>query len=146
MEIRRMKKESINEYAKLFVNVFNNEPWNDKWTVETASVRIDGIVRTNNFIGCALYDDTRLVGFICGQKEQFYDGMHFQVQEFCVDTAEQGKGYGTMLLNSLQFILKEDKVSNIYLITSKGPGTEGFYRKKGFSISDNMVLMSKNEL
>lgn len=35
MEIVNMNKKYIDKYAELFMQVFNGEPWNDKWTEET---------------------------------------------------------------------------------------------------------------
>ena len=58
--------------------------------------------KRNRFIGKALYADNDLKGIIWGQKEQYYNGTHFQIQEFCVKTSEQNKGYGNTLLKALE--------------------------------------------
>ena len=81
-----------------------------------------------------------------GTNEQYYNGVHFQIQEFCVKTSEQRKGYGTALLRALKASLFEAGISNIYLITSKGERTEGYYSKRGFTTSEYMILMSDNDL
>lgn len=141
-EIRAMDLSRLSEYAELFVSVFNQKPWNDEWTQETALIRIENMMRTNTFIGKALYADNDLKGIIWGQKEQYYDGIHFQIQEFCVKTSEQNKGYGKALLGALKAELSEAGVTNTYLITSKGESTEGYYAKRGFVTSDYMVLMT----
>ena len=125
-EIKDMELFYIAEYAELFVSVFNAEPWNDSWTKETAQIRIEN------------------KGIIWGQKEQYYDGTHFQIQEFCVKTSEQNKGYGNAMLKALEKALSEIGVKNIYLITSKGAKTEGYYSKRGFVSSGNMVLMTNH--
>ena len=134
----------ITEYAELFVSVFNSEPWNDSWTKETAIIRIENMMRTNTFIGKAIYFEDNLKGIIWGQKEQYYNGMHFQIQEFCVKTAEQNKGYGSALLQALENELSEIGIVNIYLITSKGKKTEDYYSRRGFVTSDQMILMTNN--
>lgn len=141
-EIRDMELGKIDEYAGLFLSVFNSEPWNDSWTKELAAVRIEDMMRTNTFIGKALYCDGDLKGIIWGQKEQFFDGVHFQIQEFCVKTSEQKKGYGTALLRSMEQALREAGIVNIYLITSRDERTEGYYSRKGFTTSDFMIVMT----
>ncbi len=143
-EISDMELCHITKYADLFVSVFNSEPWNDSWTKESAQIRIENMIRTNTFIGKALYFENDLKGIIWGQKEQYYNGMHFQIQEFCVKTTEQNKGYGNALLQALENELSEIGIVNIYLITSKGEKTEGYYGKRGFVASDNMILMTNN--
>lgn len=143
MEIRRMTQENINEYAKLFMEVFNAAPWNDQWTMETATTRIEYMMSAKTFIGLVLYEGECLSGMIYGQKEQYYNGMQFQIQEFCVDTKMQGMGCGSRLLNELTGILKEQNISSITLLTSRGLKTEGFYSGKGFQVAKNMIFMYK---
>lgn len=144
IEIIDMDLSHLIEYAELFVSVFNAEPWCDLWTKETASIRIENMMKTNTFVGKSLYCEGDLKGIIWGQKEQFYDGVHFQIQEFCVKTTEQQKGYGKVLLQALKDELSEKDITNIYLITSKGERTEGYYLKRGFKTSDYMILMSNS--
>lgn len=144
IEITDMELSHIAEYAELFVSVFNAEPWNDSWTKETAQIRIENMMKTGTFIGKALSADNGLKGIIWGQKEQYYNGTHFHIQEFCVKTSEQNKGYGNAMLKALEKALSEIGVKNIYLITSKGAKTEGYYSKRGFVSSGNMVLMTNH--
>ena len=35
----------IDLYTELFIRVFNGEPWNDKWTKETAKKRIMELIK-----------------------------------------------------------------------------------------------------
>ena len=142
VEIIDMNLVHLIEYAELFVAVFNSDPWNDSWTKETAAIRIENMMKTNTFIGKAVYCEGDLKGIIWGQKEQYYNGIHFQIQEFCVKRIEQHKGYGKALLQALKNELSEIGVTNTYLITSKGETTEGYYAKRGFVTSDYMVLMT----
>lgn len=144
IQIVNMELANIAEYANLFVSVFNSEPWNDSWTNETALLRIENMMKTNTFVGKALYCENDLKGIIWGQKEQFYDGIHFQIQEFCVKVNEQKLGYGKALLKALKNELTEIGVTNIYLITSKGDRTEGYYQRRGFVTSDYMILMTNS--
>lgn len=145
IEIVNMGLSHITEYVNLFVSVFNSEPWNDKWTEETALLRLENMMKTNTFIGKALYFENDLKGFIYGQKEYFYDGIHFQIQEFCVKSDEQKKGYGKALLQALRDELDTLGVVNVYLITLRSDSTEGYYRRRGFVTSDDMILMTDSK-
>ena len=141
--IEFMKKENLNQYATLFRNVFNSTPWNDSWTIETASKRIEEMMNVSTFLGMAEYVDGRLAGVIFGRSEQYFDGVYFQIQEFFVDNKMQGQGIGTKLLNIFVNELEKNGISQIYLLTSKGEMTEYFYNKKGFITSNEMVLLYK---
>lgn len=141
-EILDMELDRLTEYAELYVSVFNAEPWNDSWTNETAVIRIKDMMQTNTFIGKAIYCENDLKGMIWGQREQFFDGIHFQIQEFCVKNTEQKKGYGKALLAALKEELSAIGVTNTFLITSRGERTEGYYAKRGFVTSEYMILMT----
>ena len=130
-------------YTKLFIEVFNKEPWNDNWTTETASKRLNQFINVETFDGLSLWNDGNLVGVIMGRSEQYYDGVYFQIQEFYVDNNVQGKGYGTLLLNEFEDRLKKKGVVNINLITIRNIKTEGFYVKKGYTVDNNMCFMNK---
>ena len=137
---------NINEldlYTKLFIEVFNKEPWNDKWTIETASKRLNQFINVETFDGLSLWDDGNLVGVIMGRSEQYYDGVYFQVQEFYVDNKVHGKGYGTLLLNAFEDRLNKKGIININLLTLRDIKTEGFYVKKGYTVDNNMCFMNK---
>lgn len=142
LSINEMTLENISSYAEVFIETFNCEPWNDSWTTETATMRLSGLMSSSTYFGLHLRDNDKIVGFILGQKEQFFDGIHFQIQEFCVIPTEQRKGYGTALLKELKEFLKESGVVSTYLITSKGERTEGYYQKQGFNTSEYMIVMS----
>ena len=142
IKIEKMSLKNLNEYSRLFASVFNSEPWNDSWTEETAALRIKNMINTDTFVGMALYCGGELKGMIWGQKEYYFNGIHFQIQEFCVKQSEQKKGYGKALLDELKSEMTSMGVVNIYLITSRGESMEGYYRRRGFITSDNMVLMT----
>lgn len=127
----------------MFIEVFNKEPWNDNWTTETASKRLNQFINVETFDGLSLWNDGNLVGVIMGRSEQYYDGVYFQIQEFYVDNNVQGKGYGTLLLNEFEDRLKKKGVVNINLITIRNIKTEGYYVKKGYKVDNNMCLMDK---
>lgn len=144
MKINMMLKKNISEYVKLFMTVFNSKPWNEHWNEDTALKKITDIMETGTFVGFEVCKDENIIGIICGQKEQSYDGVHFLIQEFLINPCEQGKGYGSKLLDYLMQYLKHEEIYNIYLITSRGEQTEGFYKKRKFKTSNNMIIMSSN--
>ena len=141
ISLSEMTPQNIPSYAEIFIETFNSEPWSDTWTEETATKRISGLMSSSTYFGLHLKENEKIVGFILGQKEQFFDGVHFQIQEFCVIPTEQRKGYGTALLKELKEFLKKSGVVSTYLITSKGERTEGYYQKQGFNTSEYMIVM-----
>lgn len=142
--IREINLGNIEEMIELYMDAFNNPPWNDKWTYDTTYKRLKDIINTPGYIGMSYYSDGVVQGMIMGRCEQYYNGISFQILEFCIRSSMQGRGYGRKLLEKFTNKLKEENITNVYLLTLHGESTEGFYNKNGFESSRDMVFMSKN--
>ena len=142
--LRTVSEDELKEITEMFVTVFNKEPWNDKWTMETAGKRLLDIMKSPGFYGNAKYENDELVGFILGQKEQWFDGMHFQILELCTDIKYQGKGYGKEMLTGFMENLKAMDIKRVFLLTAKGIDAEKFYQKHGFDNNGDMIVMSNS--
>lgn len=138
-----LNKHHIEEIAELYVNAFNCEPWNDKWTIKSASKRISQMINCEGFDGLLAYEDEKLVGMIIGNHEYYYDAMLFQIKEFCVDSKVKGKGIGSKLLDKFMERLKAKGIDRVILLTLRSDKTEGFYKKHKFQSFDNMVMMGR---
>ena len=138
-----LTKEHIKEIAEIYVDAFNSEPWNDKWTTYSASKRISQMINCEGFDGLVAYEDDKLIGMILGNHEYYYDAMVFQIKEFCVDIKVKGTGIGAKLLDKFISRLKIKGIDRIILLTSRTDKTEGFYKKYGFESFEDMVLMGK---
>lgn len=144
MRYRIFNTEHLEEVSKLYVKSFNAPPWNDKWTEDTAKKRLQQMLNCEGAYGLVCYLDNEIVAMILGNHEYYYDGMHFNIKEFCVDHSKKGKGIGKKVLNEFTVRLKDRGINNIYLWTSRGDMTEGFYEKNGYNIVDKLVVMEKN--
>lgn len=142
--IKVINETMLEEMAELFIDVFNREPWNDKWDKRTAEKRLLDFMHTPGFYGLACYEEEKMIGLILGCSEQYYDGVSFQIIEFCIAHTKQRQGNGKMLLNQLLLDLKEKGIENICLFTLHDPSTEGFYEKNGFKVNKHMIMMNKN--
>ncbi len=141
--IREITIEMLEDLTNLFIESFNAPPWNDEWTVETAGKRIQDFINTPGFYGIAQYENEKLLGMIFGRSEQYFDGVSFQILEFCIDRERQREGIGKGLLNEMIIRLKEQDIKNVFLLTLRGEATEGFYEKNGFIDEKNMLMMSR---
>lgn len=134
----------LEEIAEMFVATFNSEPWNEKWTKETAYTRLKQWLEWNNCYGLACYHNETICGMILGHEEQNYAGITFTIREFCIDNSMRGKGIGTKLYTALEKQLKEKQIQTIMLLTIKGDMTEKFYQKLGFETSKAIIFMEKH--
>lgn len=137
-------EKDLGVMSQLFMEVFNEAPWNDKWTMETAYKRLEAFYKSPGFDGLLQYEDGKLVALILGIAEEYYDGISFRIIEFCVDRKTQRKGYGKKLLTEFKQRLKMKGMKEIFLLTLHGPATEGFYEQNGFRTSSSMIMMHTN--
>lgn len=139
-----MNMNKVEQCIDLYINVFNNEPWNETWTVEDARERLVDLVKTPKFLGFLLYEKDDLIGFIAGNSKQSDKGLAFYVTELCVHNQVQGKGYGPRLLQYLENELKERDIQSLYLLTAKGGSAEAFYIKNNYVENQERVVIKKN--
>lgn len=140
---KELTKEHIREIAEIYVDAFNAEPWNDEWTIESASKRISQMINCEGFDGLVMYEDETLIGMILGNHEYYYNGIHFNIKEFCVDLKLRGQAIGSRLLEEFIKRLRNKGINEIILVTSRTDVTEGFYKKHGFQNFEGMILMGK---
>jgi aminoglycoside 6'-N-acetyltransferase I len=142
--IKTFNLESLEECIDLYIKVFNSAPWEENWSYEVAKERLDDLYHTPKFDGYTLYNNDRLVGFIVGNQKRTPQGIVFYIAELCINSEEQGQGYGSLLLESLEKKLKNIDVTSIYLLTSNGGLAESFYLKKNYAVNKNRIVMRKS--
>jgi len=141
MDYREIVLEDIQELAKIYAETFNSDPWYDKWTQKTAEKRLYQMANNGGFFGILSYDESGITGMIMGESEQYFDGVIFNVKEFCVKNELRGKGIGTELLAEFERRLKGMGIRETVLMTNLED--EEFYKKRGFHRSRGIIYMGK---
>lgn len=100
-EIYLFTQQHLDECTFLFVEVFNNQPWNESWTFETAKSLLSQIINTPGFIGLTLQKQGKILGFVIGCCEQRDKSKNFYLKEICVSSNKQRQGIGTKLIQRL---------------------------------------------
>jgi GNAT superfamily N-acetyltransferase len=145
MEFAELNEALCPLLAKHYVETYNAPPWNDRWTEALALERLGEMMDCRGAFGLVGYDDRgQFAGAVVGSAETFFNGRQFFVKEFFVSLTLQGQGIGSLLLAELEKRLATRGIAEIYLMTSKGERTEGFYQRRGFQTWDSMVLMGKS--
>lgn len=143
MQFKEIELSDLDILVAMFIETFNAEPWNDQWTVETASRRLTQMINCPDSYGLLAYVDNIPAGLILGAEEQYYNGLMFTIKEFCINNQLRGKGLGTSIYAEFESRLKAKGITEIILLTSPGPQTEGFYQKRGFETYNSMIMMGK---
>ncbi len=134
----------LDDCAHLFMTAFNAEPWNDKYTLDTARKQLAWHLDVPGYLGLVSINNEGIVAFALGYREPTDVGDVFHLSIFCVRPDAQRTGVGSRLLNRLEERLGQGGVNTVYLGTNKGTPAEAFYRKHGYEVSDEEIEMSHN--
>lgn len=143
MRTRPFVKEDITVCTALFTEVFNREPWNDRWTEKLATEYFEDVLNTPGFEGFVVEKDSEsesanqngepaIVGFVIGTRKKWWSGDIYYLYEMCVDESYQGEGIGSKLMDDAKAALLEKGFSSIVLLTERTFPAAYFYQKQGF--------------
>ncbi|MEK4300492.1 GNAT family N-acetyltransferase [Oceanobacillus sp. FSL W8-0428] len=144
MQFKTVEECDLLTCSKLFLNVFNEEPWNDKWTLEKAQQYLSDFYQTPGFLGVSAVENNEIVGFIFGVRRVWWSGDEFFINEMCVNTNQQNKGIGKALMDYLKEIIGSNEVATISLLTDRGIPAEEFYKRNGFKEIERLVFLSSD--
>ncbi|MBN1037920.1 GNAT family N-acetyltransferase [Clostridium sp. ZS1] len=142
MEILRINENDIEACAKIFVEAFNTEPWNDNWNIESAYIRLHDIYKSPNFLGVKYTENNEIFGALFGNCEEWFEGRQFNIKEVFVSKKIQGKNIGSKLINSAENEVKKLGVDFMFLSTQNN-NLKNFYLKHDFEETNSLCIMSK---
>jgi len=141
--IESFTEDHLDECARLFMTAFNAEPWNDRYTLDTAKKQLAWHLRVPGFLSLVSVNDGALA-FAIGYREPTDTGDVYHLSIFCVRPDVQRTGVGTRLLRHLEERLGESGVRTVYLGTRRGTPAEAFYAKHGYEASAEDIEMSRD--
>ncbi|MCZ8517926.1 MULTISPECIES: GNAT family N-acetyltransferase [Paenibacillus] len=74
MITRLFSPDDLQACTALFIEVFNQEPWNDRWTPEAAEQYVSDYINTPGFRGIVAEEGQEIKGFILGVRKRWWDG------------------------------------------------------------------------
>ena len=144
-KIIKYKKEYIDQVVDLFLDVFENDPWNDNWpSKEKAKQYLLDIIKIPGFIGYLSFKEDVLAGVLLGHIVKWWQGDEYFIKEFFVNPHYQGVGIGSEMIEHLQAALKKADINSVVLLTENNAPAAEFYDKKGFKVSTHTRFMYKN--
>ena len=86
--------EHLQPASGVYAACFNLPPWEDGWSVESASRRLKTLLDFPHAIARVAVRKEQLVALAIGHSEPWTDGLHFYLNELCVDPSHQRQGVG----------------------------------------------------
>jgi GNAT superfamily N-acetyltransferase len=142
--VREFIWSDLEECSQLFKQVFNAEPWYDKWTsLNQVKSYIYELTENPAFQGFVVFEGPQMVAVCLGHRRSWWKGKEFFVDEFFVKNNIQGNGIGTRTLDVIKKILIKEGYARINLLTNKDIPAEKFYLKNGFKKNINRTFLVK---
>jgi GNAT superfamily N-acetyltransferase len=127
--------------AALFLQVYNNEPFNDAWSPEQSAKRLRDFFDTPGFLGVLAEEGGVLLGFALGNAEQWYPDRQFHLREICARPDRRRAGIGTALLEAMIEEMIKVNASVMYVNTGRRTNSERFFLDRGFLENEGSVQL-----
>lgn len=141
-EIKELLLSDLEFLIEKYMDYYNNE--NGNWTYELARKRLESIFLTPDFYGIAIYEGSKMLGFLVGWFKEFDDIKLYYLEEILIFKENQNKGYGGKLLKELEVRIKGKDAEKISLLTTYEENHQKFYRRLGYEKSDFLIPMNKS--
>ncbi len=144
--IRKYENSDLTACAQIMMEVYNNDLWQCRWSLETAQCYLQDFVNHVKFIGYTLLIDNKVKGAILAHEKIWWNNSEVFIEEMFISPELQRQGYGTELLHTVESYIKEHKLAGFTLATNRFAPAPNFYRKNGFVDCDHVLYMGKGVL
>ena len=111
--VKKLSSEDIEDCISLFINVFNSDPWNDRWTLTKARELFNDFLNTPGFIGFIGRLNSETISVCIGHIKKWWNSSEYYIEEYFVSPELQHKGMGTLFLQKIEVILLQNEIRKI---------------------------------
>lgn len=141
--IRVLHLDDMPICVQLFIEAYNQEPWNDHWTSETATRYLQELEANDRFVGFVICVDEIIVGALFAHCKTWWTNDELFVDEFYIAPRLQRKGYGKKLLAHTEHYAKSQELTGLTLLTNQYFPAKAFYEKNGYAHAESVIFMYK---
>ena len=91
-----------------------------------------------------LVKDGKLVAVSLGSVCHWWEGTNYNIEEFCVEPSEQGKGTGSKFMVMIEDDIRKCGLAGIFLQTDEDKPSYSFYLKNSFKPLSAHVSLYKS--
>lgn len=145
MKTSILKLSEYEEMKELFLDVFSNEPWFDKWEDEKqVDLYLKELIDNKNSLSIAFIDENeKVIGCSLGYVFNWWEGREYFIREFFISREKQNQGVGSAFLSQINDMMKAEEIKHLCLATEKTVPAYHFYHKNGFSELKNSAFLTK---
>lgn len=132
--VRPFKKTDLKSCVNLLIDVYYNDPWNNKWNEKTGTRYLDEISDLKRFVGFVFEDDKtgEIIGAVFANEQVWWSGDELYIYELFVSNKHHKEGIGKSLISALEKHIEEKGIECITLLTNNKTPAPNFYKHLGF--------------
>lgn len=143
MEVKRLSQNDASQIASVLRDAFAGSPWHEDWSnVERLARYVDEGLDGANALAFGLFQDELLVAVAMGRVRHWHNRVEFILEDVCVRQAQQGRGFGSLLLTQIKEACRILAIDEIGLRTRCDADAYHFYKKQGFVVQEKDVYFT----
>ena len=144
LELREFSPEDLESCVQVFVEVFRQPPWNDRWpSFERAQQYVSDLTGIPGFRGFLALQGGEIAAFCLGHRRRWWQGDEYYVNEMGVLPAQQHSGVGSKLIAFAEERLRQNGMQYVALLTERDIPAERFWLKQGYRQDRQTIFMFK---
>lgn len=136
-----MTIKDIDSCAKISVDAYSKEPWNEKHDLDDTKEFLTKFISNKTYTGWVVLDQYQIIGFAVGIIIPYIKKDYFRIEDICIRPDMQGRGIGSEFIKKMAFDLSGKNIDSIMLNTIKEFPAYKFYLMNGFVEIDSSSTM-----
>lgn len=143
MTIRPLTLNDISDCAKIYMQSYNQPPWNYKFTFEKAVKYLIEYTDRKRFAGFVLCEGNEIAGAMFGHTKTWWTNDLLYIDELFISPTKQRMGYGKLLIEHAEEFARENELEVITLMTNKYMPAYNFYDNNDFIHAEHFAILFK---
>lgn len=140
VELKIINKDMVKRSAEIYVSTYGKAPWNEEHDVDDVEKYIIGFLDSDTKCSYALVTGEDILGIALGMIVPCIGSHYFRLEDICVDSKYQRKGYGRKFIELMADSLRMKDCDSILLGTQRGYPSHKFYLQNEFKEVDSVLL------
>ena len=141
MKIRKGTKNDLKKIANIMRTEFAKPPFKYKAPLNSVLKSLRFYFKIGEIYVASI--NQKIIGVIIFKEEQFWDGRVILIEDLAIDEKFKKQGIGKGLMNYVETYAKKRKAKFIGLITNKKSKAVKFYKKFGYKMKKDRIIMEK---
>jgi ribosomal protein S18 acetylase RimI-like enzyme len=143
ISVKRIGHAEAVRSGNVIVEAYAQPPWEESWSIENATARLEELTTTPGSVGFAAFDRDQVVGFVFALPHTAAVGRGLHIAEIAMLPRYQRQKVGSSLLSLVEAEAKKLDYRHIWLVSRLTGGVSEYYRANGYTKSSTLGVYTK---